>query len=208
MASAVQMARNRQAMSSAARMRDPAERPEGVEAEHPAQEQRLGRAHVAVGEGDRLDLPQLFDQAVWHSLASVGRSCKPLAGGQCSGRRGRSLTVRRARQREHVGDHVGPQVRRKARARRGSARRTWSRFPRRSTWVDERLAVVERHGLAGVRVGEQHGERVPAGREARARERSGGAPPPRPPPPASAAAAPGALTLTPAGAGWPVRSGV
>ena len=147
--------------------RDPAERPDRVEAEHPAQEQRLGRAHVAVGEGDRLDLPQLFDQAVRHSLASVGGGCKPPTGGQCSGLRGRSLTVgapaagtrRRSRR---------PARRAEGSCPRGCAGAPRSRFPRRSARVDERLAVVERNRRAGVGVGEQEGERVPAGREARA----------------------------------------
>ena len=57
--------------------RDPAERADRVEPEHAAEEQRFRRAYVAVGERDRLDLSQLFDQAVRHSWASVGGTCKP-----------------------------------------------------------------------------------------------------------------------------------
>ena len=45
---------------------DADERTQGVEAQDASQDQRLARAHVAVGQGDRLDLPQLFDEAFRH----------------------------------------------------------------------------------------------------------------------------------------------
>jgi hypothetical protein len=57
--------------------RDAAERPDRVEAEDPAQEQRLGRADVAVGEGEGLDLPQLFDKAVRHFGGAVSGGSNP-----------------------------------------------------------------------------------------------------------------------------------
>ena len=44
---------------------------QGVEAQDAAEDQRLARAHVAVGQGDRLDLPQLFDQALRHGFLPV-----------------------------------------------------------------------------------------------------------------------------------------